>query len=101
MESISLRHVAWKGSLMKRIIIRPERCTGCRLCESTCALYHERVNDPSRSRIRIMKKHSIGFSTPVVCFQCKNPPCGKVCPVRAITKDAAGIVKIDRELCIG
>jgi anaerobic carbon-monoxide dehydrogenase iron sulfur subunit len=86
---------------MKRIIIHPEKCTGCRLCESICALYHERMNDLSRSRIRIVKKHSIGFSTPVVCFQCKNPPCGKVCPVSAITKDTTGVVKIDEDLCFG
>ncbi len=86
---------------MKRVIIYPEKCTGCRLCESTCAIYHERMNDPSRSRIRIVKKHAIGYSTPVVCFQCKAPPCGKACPVSAIARDAAGIVKIDLELCIG
>ncbi len=86
---------------MKRIIIYPEKCTGCRLCESTCALYRERVNDPSRSRIRVAKKHAVGFSTPVVCFQCKNPPCAKVCPVSAVTRDGSGIVKVDRELCIG
>jgi len=86
---------------MKKIIVYPERCTGCRLCESICALYNDRVNDPSRSRIRIAKKHSLGLSKPAVCHQCKNPPCGKVCPVEAIQKDSDGLVRIDYELCIG
>jgi len=86
---------------MKRIIIHPERCTGCRLCESTCALYNEKLNAPGRSRIRIVKKHSVGLSSPVVCFQCKNPPCAKACPVNAIWTDSNGSVKIDYELCIG
>ena len=86
---------------MKRIIIHPEKCTGCRLCESVCVLYRERVNDLSRSRIRIVKKHSIGFSTPVVCFQCKSPPCAEVCPASAIKKDPADVVKIDENLCFG
>ena len=86
---------------MKRIIIYPEKCTGCRLCESICVLYNDRVNDLSRSRIRIVKKHSLGLSKPVVCLQCKNPPCGKACPVEAIQRDSNGLVKIDYELCIG
>jgi carbon-monoxide dehydrogenase iron sulfur subunit len=86
---------------MKRIITYPERCTGCRLCESICALYNERMNDPSRSRIKISKKHSLGLSAPLVCLQCKHPPCGKACPVNAIQKDSAGLVTIDYDLCIG
>lgn len=86
---------------MKRIITHSERCTGCRLCESVCALYNERVNDPSRSRIKISKKHSLGLSAPLVCQQCKHPPCGKACPVDAIKKDSAGLVTIDYDLCIG
>jgi len=86
---------------MKRIITRAERCTGCRLCESVCALFNEKVNDPSRSRIRIVKKHSLGLSAPVVCHQCKKPSCAKTCPVEAIKKNPDGLVWIDQELCIG
>jgi Fe-S-cluster-containing hydrogenase component 2 len=86
---------------MKRLITHAERCTGCRLCESVCALFNERVNDPSRSRIRIVKKHSLGLSAPVVCHQCKKASCAKACPVEAIQKKPDGLVWIDQELCIG
>ena len=86
---------------MKRILIHPEKCTGCRLCESVCALYNEKLNDLSRSRIRIQKKHALGFSMPFVCAQCKNPPCGKACPVNAIVRESNGVVKIDYDHCIG
>ncbi len=86
---------------MKRIITHPEKCTGCRLCESVCALYNEKVNDLSRSRIRIVKRHSLGLSGPVVCHQCKKPSCAKACPVEAIKKNGDGLVRIDQELCIG
>ncbi len=58
-------------------------------------------NDLSRSRIKIVKKHSLGLSTPIVCLQCKEPPCSKACPVNAIMKDSKGWVKIDGEQCIG
>lgn len=85
---------------MKKIILYPERCTGCRLCESTCALYNEKMNDLSRSRIRVIKKHSLGLSAPIVCLQCKKPPCLKACSVDAIRRDSDGLVSIDYELCI-
>lgn len=86
---------------MKKIIIHSEQCTGCRLCESICTLYNEKMNDLSRSRIRILKKHSLGLSTPIVCLQCKKPPCLKACPVDAIKKEPNGLVRLDEELCIG
>jgi Fe-S-cluster-containing hydrogenase component 2 len=86
---------------MKKIIIHSEKCTGCRLCESICVLYNEKMNDLSRSRIRILKKHSLGLSAPIVCLQCKKPPCLKACPVDAIKKESNGLVRIDEELCIG
>lgn len=86
---------------MKRIIPHAERCTGCRLCESVCGLFNEKVNDPSRARIRIVKKHSLGLSAPVVCHQCKKPSCQSACPVDAIKKDPDGLVRVDQESCIG
>ena len=86
---------------MRKIIVYPERCTGCRLCESTCALYNDNVNDLSRSRIRIVKEYSVGLAAPIVCRQCKKPPCLKACPVNAIKKEPDGLVRIDEELCIG
>jgi len=86
---------------MRKLVVHPERCTGCRLCESTCALYVDRINDLGRSRIRIVKRHSQGLAAPMVCHQCKSPPCLVACPVGAIKKEPEGLVTIDAELCIG
>jgi molybdopterin-containing oxidoreductase family iron-sulfur binding subunit len=35
------------------------------------------------------------------CFQCANPPCVEVCPVRATWQEPDGIVVVDYDWCIG
>ena len=38
---------------------------------------------------------------PAACQQCRNPPCVKVCPVRATWQEPDGIVVMDYNWCIG
>jgi len=38
---------------------------------------------------------------PVQCQQCENPPCVKVCPVKATWSEPDGIVVVDYDHCIG
>ena len=86
---------------MKRIVVHAKKCTGCRLCESICAMYNEGVDDVSRARIHVVRDHAWGLSTPVLCYQCGKPPCINVCPADAIHKDEeTGMVQIDYDECI-
>ncbi|MBI5528445.1 MAG: 4Fe-4S dicluster domain-containing protein [Deltaproteobacteria bacterium] len=41
------------------------------------------------------------FYVPISCQQCRNPPCVKVCPVKATWKEPDGIVVVDYDWCIG
>ena len=41
------------------------------------------------------------FYIPIQCQQCRNPPCVKVCPVKATWQERDGIVVIDYDWCIG
>ena len=86
----------------KILFIDPEKCTGCRLCEAACSIYHEKVASPLVSRIHVAKWEFAGLYVPVVCVHCESPICETVCPVRAIKRDQkTGAVLIDYETCVG
>lgn len=88
---------------MEKILsIDYQKCTGCRLCELVCAVMHDGVSNPTRSRIRVMKWESEGLYVPMSCQQCEDAPCMNVCPVKAISRDEdLGFVKVDYDVCIG
>ena len=56
-------------------------------------------SDPYYNPPAVPEKDS--FYMPVACQQCRNPPCVKVCPVKATWQEPDGIVVIDYDWCIG
>ena len=88
--------------MSKALYINHEKCTGCRLCELVCAVKHDGISNPARSRIRVMKWEQEGLYVPMSCQQCQDAPCMNVCPVKAISKDEKlGAMTIDYDVCIG
>ena len=86
---------------MKTIIINPDECTGCRLCELVCSLRNVGEFNPARARVHVIGFEE-SFSLPVMCLQCEKPYCAEVCPSDAITREeATGIIRISNEMCIG
>ena len=87
---------------MKVIYVDPEKCTGCKVCEMVCSLYHENQINPSKARIYVMTNEQEGIDIPVICQQCEDPPCEKVCPTHAIYRDkTTGAKLINEKACIG
>ena len=76
-----------KWNLGKVLAISPEKCTGCRLCELVCSVFHDGVSNASRSRIKVIKWEAEGIYIPMSCQQCQDAPCKIVCPVKAISRD--------------
>lgn len=66
-----------------------EDSKGIDFSEANLYYDHEKVPDPGH------------FYLPVACQQCTNPPCTKVCPVKATWKEEDGIVVVDYNWCIG
>ena len=96
---------------MKEILIRPERCMGCRSCEVACAVEHSRsksllgavAEKPlPKKRIYVEFVPECAISVPMVCHHCEDASCFSVCPTGALSQD--GIVRVvthDIEACIG
>jgi len=88
--------------MSKALYINYEKCTGCRLCELVCAVKHDGISNPTRSRIRVMKWEMEGLYIPMSCQQCQDAPCLNVCPVKALSRDEdLGRVVVDYDVCIG
>lgn len=86
----------------KILVTNHEKCTGCRLCEMVCSVMHTGVNNPTRSRIHVIKWPMEGFELPMLCQQCEEAPCITICPKDALSRDPLlGRVALSYDLCIG
>ena len=97
------------------------RCIGCRKCVHACVAENNQSRNPEIQYIRVLKmphgsldlekgEHNYSpasvpekgfFYMPIQCQQCKNPPCVKVCPVKATWQEPDGMTVIDYDWCIG
>lgn len=86
--------------MVKKITIKYENCTGCRICEIICSL--SRFNKISHyySRINVYS-FAPGLDIPIICVQCNQAPCVGSCPVGALRKNEQGLVEIFDEECVG
>jgi Fe-S-cluster-containing hydrogenase component 2 len=83
-------------------LIDPDKCSGCRICETVCSLQHEGEINPVKSRIRIIKWEEKGFDIPVVCQHCETPVCLENCPTGALYFDEkVGCVAYRKDSCVG
>ncbi len=98
------------------------KCIGCRKCVYACVEENNQSREPQVQWIQVLQMEKIKgidfshsnvhynpekvpeegyFYVPVQCQQCENPPCVKVCPVKATWKEQDGIVVVDYNWCIG
>ncbi|RLG43510.1 MAG: hypothetical protein DRN81_06410 [Thermoproteota archaeon] len=80
------------------LILNPQLCVGCRICETTCSFVKYKMIQPSKARIKIVNKWHLGISMPVVCLNCPDAPCVEVCPTGSLSVEN-GVVVYNPETC--
>jgi len=83
----------------KSIVVDPEKCTGCRICEMICSFRDG--SNPYNSKIKVKKNEERGIDLPVLCFHCSEALCAEACPNDAILRGTDGAVTIDAARCNG
>lgn len=89
-----------RKNLSKILMISPEKCLGCRSCELACSFNRTKDFNPRQAAVSVITYEEAGISVPVMCMQCEDPACMKVCPVGAISRDENGAVVSDPKKCI-
>jgi Fe-S-cluster-containing hydrogenase component 2 len=81
------------------LVFNPNRCTGCHICEETCAQTWFKTTDRGLSAIQIVEPEKEAPYQAIICTQCGE--CIDVCPTLALTRAKNGVVRRDLSLCVG
>lgn len=81
------------------------KCIGCHACTIACKAEHEIPLGVNRCWVKTVEKGTFPdtrrFFFPVLCNQCDEAPCARICPTNALFKRRDGIVDLNGETCIG
>lgn len=86
------------------------RCIGCDACTIACkqenatpkgVMFARVLEREFPSTSAASKKRRRKVFIPILCNHCKDPPCLKSCPTRAIYKREDGIVLVNQDKCAG
>ena len=88
------------------MVIDEERCVGCQSCTVACKSEWDIPVGSARTHVRpagVKGDYPIFISTFYVsqCNHCDHPTCVPACPSGATYQDRNGIVRVNKELCIG
>ena len=86
--------------MKKQLLMKPEKCTGCRSCEIICSFNRGKSFNPKNSAVSVMSYEEAMVSVPVMCLQCEQAACISACPVGAMYRDKDGTVKNNSAKCI-
>ena len=81
------------------------KCIGCHACTIACKAEHEIPVGVNRCWVKTVEKGTFPdtrrFFFPVLCNQCTDAPCARICPTSALFKRRDGIVDLHGDSCIG
>ena len=81
------------------------KCIGCHACTIACKAEHQIPVGVNRCWVKTVEKGTFPdtrrFFFPVLCNQCDEAPCARICPTNALFKRRDGIVDLHGDSCIG
>jgi Fe-S-cluster-containing dehydrogenase component/formate-dependent nitrite reductase membrane component NrfD len=81
------------------------KCIGCHACTIACKAEHQIPVGVNRCWVKTVEKGTFPDTQrlffPVLCNQCIDAPCVRICPTRALYKRRDGIVDLHGDRCIG
>jgi Fe-S-cluster-containing dehydrogenase component/formate-dependent nitrite reductase membrane component NrfD len=81
------------------------KCIGCHACTIACKAEHQIPVGVNRCWVKTVEKGTFPdtrrFFLPVLCNQCEEAPCVRICPTNALFKRRDGIVDLNGASCIG
>jgi Fe-S-cluster-containing dehydrogenase component/formate-dependent nitrite reductase membrane component NrfD len=81
------------------------KCIGCHACTIACKAEHQIPVGVNRCWVKTVEKGTFPdprrFFFPVLCNQCDEAPCVRICPTNALFKRRDGIVDLNGSSCIG
>lgn len=83
----------------KSLVFYSDKCIGCKICETICAVEHTGMINPERSRIKVNNNDEKGLDVINICVQCTEAPCIDSCPENAISRNKDGTININKDQC--
>ena len=81
------------------------KCIGCHACTIACKVEHAIPIGVNRCWVKTVEQGTFPdtrrFFFPVLCNQCDEAPCVRICPTSALYKRRDGIVDLNGAACIG
>ncbi len=78
------------------------KCIKDKGCEAICKNYNNLPEGIFRIKVITINEGEPGqLNIPMPCLHCDDPPCMRVCPMKAIYKREDGIVLVNKDICIG
>lgn len=78
------------------------RCDGCRDCIKGCQKEHHLPQSTEWIKVyELTGAQGKPYTMPVLCMECEDAPCVRVCPTQATYYRPDGVVVVDESICIG
>ena len=86
--------------MAKQLVVDPKLCKACRTCELACSFGHHEEFNPKLAAVTVFYYENDAVSVPLMCMQCEEASCAKICPTGALTRNSEGVIEHNADKCI-